>query len=96
MTKITITEYLILSLAVFRLTRLITTDLILSPVRGLIWRKFPPSGNGIGYLITCDWCTSIWVASPVFALYKIWPTPTMFVCGILAVSAAAGILSRVS
>lgn len=92
----TLTEYIIIALATFRVTRLITTDLIFSPVRGLIWKKFPPSGNGVGYLITCDWCTSLWVASPVFVMYKIWPTPALFVCGILAVSAVAGLMSRVN
>ena len=88
-------DYLILALAVYRLTRLITTDVILNPIRERVWRRFPPSGNGIGYVLTCDWCASIWTASLVMSMYKIATVPTTFVCGILALSGVAGLLSRV-
>lgn len=90
------TDYVVLAFAVFRLTRLVTTDLIFNSVRAKIWKKYPPGGDGIGYLISCNWCTSLWISTPVFVMYKIWPTPTLFVCGILAVAAGAGILSRVN
>jgi hypothetical protein len=86
-------EYVILSLAVFRLTRLVTTDTILEKPRELIWRKSPPEKNGIGYLVTCNWCTSIWASSLVFSMYKIATEPTMFVCSILALSGVAGIIT---
>jgi hypothetical protein len=88
-------EHVILALAVFRLTRLITTDVVLNRVRERIWRRFPPGNGGIGYVLTCDWCASIWVASPVYGMYKIAHVPTMFGCGVLALSAVAGLLSRV-
>lgn len=87
---------IILTLAVFRITRLITTDEILSKIREKIWKKYPPHQGGVGYLITCDWCTSIWVSSLVLTVYKIAPTPAITIWGIFALSGAAGLLSRIS
>jgi hypothetical protein len=89
-------DYTILALAVFRITRLITTDVILMKFRDRIWAKHPVHGNGLGYLITCDWCTSFWVSSPVMIMYKITPEPTLFVCSVLSLSAITGLLNRVS
>ena len=88
-------DYVILALAVYRLTRLITTDTILEKVRERIWRRFPIHENGLGYLITCTWCTSIWTSSLVMSMYKISTEPTIFFCGILALSAVAGLIDRV-
>jgi hypothetical protein len=90
-----IIDYTILALAVFRLTRLVTTDVIFNPVREKIWKKSPPHKNGVGYLITCDWCTSIWTSSLVFTMYKIATEPAIFVCSILALAGVAGLISRV-
>lgn len=86
-------EYAILALAVFRITRIITTDTILEKLREFIWRKSPPAKNGIGYLITCNWCSSIWVASLVVSMYRITAEPTIFVCSIFALSGVAGIIT---
>lgn len=87
---------IILTLAVFRITRVITTDGIFSKIREKIWDKSPAYKGGIGYLITCDWCTSIWVSSLVLSVYKIAPTPAITVWGVFALSGAAGLLSRIS
>ena len=91
---INIIDYLILGTAIYRLTRLVTTDTILERVREKVWKKFPPHKNGIGYLITCNWCTSIWVATLVFSMYKMATEPTIFVSTILSLSAFAGFISR--
>jgi hypothetical protein len=89
-------DYIILALAVFRITRLITTDVIADKLRDKIWEKYPMHKNGLGYVITCDWCTSIWVASPTVLMYKITAEPTIAVCSVFALSAVAGLLSRVN
>ena len=89
-------EFIILALAVFRATRLITTDVVLNPVRERIWRRYPPERGGLGYLITCDWCSSIWVSSLFVALYTIAPTPVIVVASILAFSAITGLINRAS
>lgn len=96
MTPFSFIDGVILVLAVFRITRLITTDEIFSKVRNMIWKKSPAYSGGIGYLITCDWCTSVWVSSLVLTMYKIATTPAVFVFGIFALSGAAGLLSRIS
>lgn len=92
---IPVIDYVILALAVYRLTRIITTDVILEKAREWIWKRSPAHRNGIGYLITCTWCTSIWTSSLVMSMYKMTPGPTVFFCGILAMSTAAGLIDRV-
>ena len=85
--------FIILALATFRLSRLITTDYITEPFRNFIWKRFPPSTQ-LGYLLTCNWCTSIWFASLITICYTIVPTATLVPCLILALSAVAGLISN--
>lgn len=89
-------DYVILMLATYRLTRLVTTDVIFNKYREKIWNKYPVEKEGLGYLITCDWCTSIWTSSLVVCMYKISPDIAIAVCGIFALSAAVGFLNRVN
>ena len=88
-------DFIILALAVHRLTRLVTTDIVTERIREKIWSKYPPHKGGIGYLVTCNWCSSIWVASLVFSMYKISTEPVIFVCSILSLSSVAGLISRI-
>lgn len=89
-------DLIILALAVHRITRLITTDVIFEKVRQRVWKKYPPYGNGVGYLLTCEWCMSLWVATPVYALYRISSDAAILVFGAFALSSAAVIINRVS
>ena len=89
-------DFVILSLAAFRLTRLITTDVILDKLRERVWKKYPPENGGLGYLITCDWCTSIWVSSLLVLLYKISSEPTVVAASALAISGIVGLANRIS
>lgn len=82
----------VLALAAYRLTRLVTTDTLLEPLRERWWRRFPPSTQP-GYLITCDWCTSMWISAPIVLMYSIYPTATVYVCAVFALSAAVGIIA---
>jgi hypothetical protein len=84
---------LLLTLGVFRLSRLITTDIIAEPLRNFIWKRFPPSTQ-LGYLFTCNWCMSIWFSSLITVCYTIVPTATLFCCTILALSALTGLISN--
>jgi hypothetical protein len=90
-------DLIILTLAVARVTRLVTTDVILEGFRDWIWKRFgDPGSSKLGYLITCDWCTSIYAASLLMAMYKIAPNPTVVGASVLAMSMVAGaILNRV-
>ncbi len=46
------------ALACYRLTRLVTADQITLPLRTWVLDR----NRWFGYLVTCDWCLSIWVA----------------------------------
>jgi hypothetical protein len=85
--------FFILALAAHRLTRLVTTDTIFSPLREKIWNKFPPDRVNLGYLITCDWCTSIWVSAILISSYLLIPYPTLVVSLVLAISTIVGYLA---
>lgn len=86
-------NFIILGLAVYRATRLIVEDTVLDPFRKKIWKKFPPAKGGIGYLITCYWCTSFWISSLVVISYIIVPIAVTAVCMIFALSAVAGLIT---
>ena len=90
--NIDISHVVVLALAVYRVSRLIIQDKVLEKVRDLIWKKYTGM-SGIGYLITCYWCTSFWVSSLVVISYIIVPVPTMAVSLVLALSAVIGLIS---
>ena len=85
-------DLVILALGVYRLTRLGTTDVVLEKLRERWWRRFPPD-TAPGYLLTCDWCLSIWISAPTVLMYSMYPTATVYVCAVFALSAAAGIIA---
>jgi hypothetical protein len=82
----------ILSLAGFRITRLVTQDTITEPFRNAIWKKFPPSTQ-IGYLFTCNWCTGFWVALLVFIFWVVAPEAAIVVSLVLSISTIIGLIS---
>lgn len=88
-----ISELLLLGLATYRLTRLFTRDEIMSDFREWIWKKYPPETTKRGYVLTCEWCLSIWVASLLQLSRIIIPIPTNIVASVLALSAIAGLLT---
>lgn len=89
----TFLELTLLGLATYRLTRLITRDEIFSNFRDWVWEKRPPDSSKLGYLLTCEWCMSIWVASLLQISRMIIPIPTNIVVTVLALSAIAGLLT---
>lgn len=88
-----LTDLAIRGLATYRLTRLITRDEIAAPVRDRIWSKYPPETTRTGYLLTCEWCTSVWAASALQISRIIAPRTTRTVETVLAMSAVAGLLT---
>lgn len=86
-------EFVVLGLATYRLTRLIIRDEILSTPRNFFWKKFPPEKSLLGYLLTCPWCISIWVASIIQISSIINPEVTYAVGIVFALSAIAGLLT---
>jgi hypothetical protein len=83
--------FVIALLATYRLTRLVTADKITERVR--IW--VIGRSDWLGYLVTCDWCLSIWVAPLPATAVLVWGDITAVQVGLvaLAVSGATGLLS---
>jgi hypothetical protein len=84
--------YLVLALAAFRVTRIITTDTIFEEIREKIWNRFPPTTK-FGYLFTCNWCTGFWVSLVFVLLHLLVPTIVFVVSLVLSISAIVGLLS---
>jgi hypothetical protein len=85
-------ELVVLSLATYRLTRLVTRDTVFSSTRNKVWERFPPESSKLGYLFTCEWCLSVWVASLLFISAMI-NTVTVLLAVPFALSAIAGLLT---
>ena len=85
--------FVVLALAVYRATRLVTADKITEPFRVAVDSR----SKWAGYLVTCDWCLSVWLAPWFTAVMIRWPESRAVwaVCGFLAVSAVVGLLSVV-
>lgn len=78
--------------ATFRLVRLFLQDEIMEGFRDKWWSKFPPESTKLGYLLTCPWCLSIWMAIPVTLLMFFGGIVGAVVLAILALSAATGLI----
>jgi hypothetical protein len=88
-------EHLIVNaLATHRLTRLVTTDAITEPVRKRVWEKYPPETTKLGYFVTCNWCTSIWVGAGVAIADTVAPRAWRVVALALAASSAVGLVEE--
>lgn len=54
---------IVISLAIARLTRLITADTITMPLRLWVIKRWGDDSKE-AYLVHCSWCTSIWLSIP--------------------------------
>lgn len=87
-------------LAVARVTRFVTTDTLFDPVRIWVLRKLYERNDKsrIAYLISCDWCTSIYVGAAAACAYAAWHAtmPFMVVTLALASSHVTGFLASIT
>jgi hypothetical protein len=90
--EITLLNFVVLALGAFRLTHIVTTDVIADGFRQWVWSKYDTSTK-IGYLITCNWCTGFWVSLLFVAGASALPQLTFVVSLVLAISALVGLLS---
>jgi hypothetical protein len=85
-------HFILLSLATYRLARLLTIDTIFEPLRNRIWKWRGPE-TLTGYLFTCVWCMSIWFGSLLTIWYTIDTATAVIFTLPLALSAVAGIIT---
>ncbi len=96
-------DMVVLSLATFRIIRLVTFDKIFAFVREWFMDKVgdehkKPAGGFrrlMAEMIECLWCTGLWAALLVSVLYFVNPLGTFFVV-ILAVAAVGSFLQNLS
>lgn len=89
---ISLAYYLVLVLASYRLTRLLTTDVIFESMREKIWKKHSPATK-LGYLFTCGWCMSIWTSAFLVVLFLVVPVFAYVVSLVLSISAIVGFIA---
>lgn len=84
---------IITMLATYRLTRLVTADEITKGLRGWVVDR----SQWLGYLVTCDWCLSVWVAPAPTVALLVWGDllAVQAVLLGLALSAVTGLLSLI-
>lgn len=80
-------ELILICLATARLTRLTTTDTLLDSPRAWLLTKLTPLPK-IQYLVTCDWCASMYTGAITVGGYLAWHG-NMWFMGFLAVLAAS-------
>jgi hypothetical protein len=86
-------DFILLALATYRVTRLLVRDTIFSNLRDRIWNRYPPETTKRGYLLTCEWCTSVYVGLGFVSWYTISSEVVRFFAVALALSAIAGLLT---
>jgi hypothetical protein len=81
----------LLILASYRLTHLITLDTITEPIRTRL-----ASVPFLGELISCYWCAGIWVSALLVAGHYWWPGPTGVIALILAIAGGQALVETLS
>lgn len=111
MLKMTFLDFFLLALAVFRLTRLVVFDKITEFLRrpffdeveetenGTIEVYYVPKKSGVkkffGELLSCYWCTGIWVSAGLVALEYFLPIAAELLILLLAAAGFAAILETI-
>jgi hypothetical protein len=104
--KISVPELLLLGVATHRLSRLLTLDMVTSPLRAPFSRFEEFAGEGevtekargsgirqvIGDLVSCPYCAGVWVASGLRMGRAIAPRLTSFAVEVLTLSALSNFL----
>jgi hypothetical protein len=97
-------DVVLTSVATFRFSRLLSKASVTSPLRAPFTRYVGPQGpaelheeaeggrDTVGELVTCPFCTSVWVVSTLTAGQLLWPRATRTAMGALAALAGADAL----
>ncbi|MFE9680681.1 DUF1360 domain-containing protein [Streptomyces sp. NPDC006285] len=99
-------DVVLTAVAAFRLSRLLSKAAVTSPLRAPFTRYVGPQGpaelheeartdegkDTVGELVTCPFCTSVWMVSTLTAGQLLWPRATRTAMGALAALAGADAL----
>ena len=80
------------ALATYRLTRLVVEDEVTRPVRERVWATRPPHESRLGYLLTCPYCTSVWVGLGVTLARRFAPRAWSLAASTMALSGVVTII----
>lgn len=107
LSELALVDYVLVTLATWRLTRLFVSDIITKFIREQFWDvvqtgkktelekpRFGPRRT-IAELLSCPWCFSIWAAAVVIFFYLITPY-AVYPVMLLAISAVATFLQLLS
>ena len=94
----------LMMLAVARVTRLITTDVLFEEPRGWLVRRIlkgnpeGPLRTALAYLMTCNWCASVYVGAAGAGAWYAWgeTMPFMVITAALAASYVTGFLASLT
>lgn len=80
--------------AIVRLTRIVTADYITAPIRDRLTERWGEDAKR-SYLLTCDYCASVYVAPIVATVAVLWGDNRVVIIGLLALTASfvAGIIA---
>lgn len=84
--------FALLTLAAFRVWKLIGDDAILDRPRDAALERLGDLGDKALYLITCPWCAGTYVTAAWWGAWLIWPHGTLVAAGFVALCAAVGYL----
>lgn len=74
------------ALATARLTRLITRDTVFTRPRNRLIVAMPARLEPIAYLITCDWCVSVYVGAGTAGVWYWWGDTRAFLAVVAALA----------
>ncbi len=88
-------DFLIDALATHRLTKLVIDDKITEDAREKVFHKYgEPHESKVSYLVTCPWCSSIWIGLGVVAARTIAPRAWRPLSYALAFSTVTGLIEE--
>lgn len=73
--------------AIMRLTRIVTADYLTSPIRERLTDRWGEESKR-AYLLTCDYCASIYVAPPVATVAVLWGDNRVIIIALIALTAS--------
>lgn len=73
--------------AIARVTRLITADKLTEPIREWLTDRWGEESKR-AYLVSCDYCASMYVAPIIATVAVLWPTNRVIIIGLIALTAS--------